>query len=622
MCGIAGFIGRGDKQVLSNMLRSIVHRGPDDAGTYHLPSLGIFLGHRRLSIVDIDGGHQPMSNENGQIQVVFNGEIYNHRELRLKLIDKGYRFSTDHSDTEVLVHGYKEWGEKLPMYLNGMFAFAIFDKTNKRMFLARDRFGEKPLFYSKNAQQFVFASELKAVLTHPDVSRKISKLSMKKFFALGFVPAPDSIIDSVNKLMPGHQISLDVSSSEMKVTPYWQFKITPTSEIKKTPISELSEQLRELVFQAVERRLMSDVPLGIFLSGGLDSTIMLAAMAKVVPAKEINTFSIGFKERSFDESQYAKLVADHYGTQHHTEQLDIDAGQKLLAPVLRKLDEPLGDPSIIPTYLLTKFAREHVKVAIGGDGGDELFAGYDPFRALLPAKVYSSIVPDCMHRTTRSLLERLKSSDRNMSFEFRLKRTLRGLSYPKELWNPVWLGPLDPKGLEGLFGEEISVSNVYRDVLDSWSNSSKNSTLVDKTSEFYTRLYLSNDILTKVDRASMMVSLEARAPFLDNDLVDFVKRLPSEYKLKGKSTKFLLKHAFKDIVPDVVLKRPKKGFGIPLNAWLKEWKDTSFLDSLPHIDHDWLKARREEHLKGLADHRQLLWCAISVDEFLKSIPNA
>lgn len=618
MCGIAGFIGPGNRHTLIKMTDSLVHRGPDDSGIYHHPVLGVFLGHRRLSIVDIAGGHQPMGNEDGSVQVVFNGEIYNHLELRAELVAKGHVFRTNHSDTEVLVHGYEEWGDGLPIRLNGMFAFAVFDSKKETLFLARDRFGEKPLFFCAQPGLFVFASELKSLLQHPGISPVISKRGMAKLFALGFIPAPSTIIESVSKLEPGHHLLLNIPTSRYQVSPYWEFRIS-SGPYADLPRSELAHQLRQLVKQAVARRLMSDVPLGVFLSGGIDSSIILSAVAEQCSPSDIHTFTIGFNERSFDESEYARLVAAHFGAKYYEERLDLDTARKLLEPVLDGLDEPLGDPSILPTYLLARFARRHVKVALGGDGGDELFAGYDPFRALRPAELYSKFIPDCLHRAGRRTLEAVRPSDRNMGLEFRLKRTLRGLSYPMHLWNPVWLGPLDPDGLSHLFGEAINIEDTYQEVIEAWNQPGPD-TLIDRTLGFYTRLYLPHDILTKVDRASMMVSLEARAPFLDNDLVEFAANLSSSDKLHGQTTKFLLKSAFKDQLPEAIIRRPKKGFGIPISAWLRDWDDPSFIDSLPYVDHQWLKARWREHQEGKVDHRQLLWCAISMDRFMKSLP--
>lgn len=614
MCGITGFVGEGDIQTLSGMTEVLTHRGPDGFGYFHYPQANAFLGHRRLSIIDIEGGRQPMANEDGMVQVVFNGEIYNHRELREELVAKGHVFRTDHSDTEVLVHGYEEWESDLPLRLNGMFAFAVLDIAKQKLMLARDRFGEKPLYYCVQQNFFAFASELKALLIHPRIKREVSKTAMMKLFALGFIPAPSSIIEAITKVPPAHLVVLDLQTWRVNVKSYWTFHVGSVS----SPVlqsDELAEQLRYLISQAVKRRLMSDVPLGVFLSGGLDSTIVLSAVAE--HARDIYTFSIGFNEPSFDESSYARLVAEYFGTRHYTEIIDMNKARVLLDQVLDNLDEPIGDPSILPTFLLAQFAQRRVKVALGGDGGDELFAGYDPFRALAPAKLYAQLVPKWMHSSGRAVLQHLRPSERNMSWEFRLQRTLRGLSYPIELWNAVWLGPMAPLGLSHLFGESIRIEEVYEDVLHLWAQSG-NSELGDKTLEFYSRLYLPNDILTKVDRASMMVSLEARAPLLDNDLVDFARKLPFRYKLSGQTTKYLIKSAYKNKIPNEVIRRPKKGFGIPLGKWLREWDDFSFLDSLPFVDRDWLKSCWDDHRKGLVDHRQLLWCAISIHSFLKA----
>lgn len=618
MCGIAGFVGLGDHQILARMTNALAHRGPDDSGFFSNSHQRVFLGHRRLSIIDINGGHQPMGNEDGSVQVVFNGEIYNHLALRNELKAKGHQFRTDHSDTEILVHGYEEWGDTLPVRLNGMFAFAIFDSKSRVLFLARDRFGEKPLYFFFQPGFFAFASELKAVLHHPNVPRKICKNGMAKLFALGFIPAPSTILESVSKLEPGHHLTVDIPAMQFKESTYWRFSISPSDKVA-LPRLELERQLRQLVQQAVSRRLMSDVPVGVFLSGGIDSSIILSAVVEQCSRADVHTFTIGFKEPSYDESKYARQVAEHFGTRHFEQRLDLSTAKELLEPVLDALDEPLGDPSILPTYLLARFARGHVKVALGGDGGDELFAGYDPFRALGLASFYSRVVPSTVNSAARRFLEMLRPSDQNMGLEFRLKRTLRGMSYPEHLWNPVWLGPLDPHQLSELFGEEVIVDRIYHDAIAVWNNS-ESKTLIDRTLEFYTRLYLPNNILTKVDRASMMVALEARAPLLDNDLVDFAASLPSKYKLHGQTTKFLLKSAFKDSLPRSIVRRPKKGFGVPLGAWLREWDGASFIDVLPYVDHQWLRARWREHQEGLFDHRQMLWCAMSVSRFIKTMP--
>ncbi len=614
MCGIVGFTGVGTQLDLTRMTDMLALRGPDGYGYYVDTPAAVYLGHRRLSIIDIAGGGQPMSHSDGVLHVVFNGEIYNHESLREELIALGHVFVTDHSDTEVLLHGFKEWGIELPRRLNGMFAFAIFDARNQTIFIARDRFGEKPVFYTVTPSGIIFASELKALMQHPSCPRQVSKRGMKKLFAFGFIPAPGCIIDGVQKLLPGHHLVYEIQSQKLTTTCYWKFNLTTTDSLTISD-EAASIELKRLINQAVERRLMSDVPVGVFLSGGVDSSIILSAVTRVKPANLVDTFSIGFKESSFDESFFAREVADYFGTRHHERLIDSKECLDTLNTVLDQMDEPLGDPSILPTYLLSVFARENVKVALSGDGADELFAGYDPFKALAPAATYKYLMPNRIHSAVVKAVGKLAISDRNMSLDFRLKRTLRALSYDSELWNPIWLGPLDPDGLEGLFGESSAIRDIYSDAINIWEESS-DSTLTEQTLAFYTRLYLPNNILTKVDRASMLTSLEARAPFLDNDLVGYVQTLPEKFKLNGQKTKYILKQAFKNDLPKSVTSRPKKGFGIPLSAWLRDWNDPSFIDNLPYIDRDWLRERWLEHQNRIADHRQLLWCAISLSRFI------
>lgn len=618
MCGIAGFSGEGSLDDLTNMTNSLFLRGPDAQGFFQDHAHCVSLGHRRLSILDISGGSQPMCHRDGTLHVVFNGEIYNHLELRDRLTQLGHVFLTNHSDTEVLLHGYREWGNELPTYLNGMFAFAIFDASTLKILLARDRFGEKPLYYhATNDGDLIFASELKALLKHPSCSRSISKEAMKKLFAYGFIPAPDTIIENVFKLNPGHRLSYDISRRSFSIEQYWKFELTNFDE-KAYCFSGMKCELKRLVDQAVDRRLMSDVPLGVFLSGGVDSSVVLSSVVKHRLPSSIDTFSIGFNETSFDESAYAREVANHFGTRHHERILDSTSALDILDLVLSQIDEPLGDPSVLPTYLLAKFASEHVKVALGGDGADELFAGYDPFRALKPASLYNSYMPAFLHNALKVGMRNLSTSDVNMSLGFRLERTVRGLSYEPALWNAVWLGPVDPAQLSLLFAEPTMLLDTYRDTLDDWSASTKYG-LTEHCLSFYTRLYLPNNILTKLDRASMLASLEARSPFLDNDLVEFIRNVPTHLKLHRGTTKYLLKEAFMDVLPKSVTKRQKKGFGIPLSAWLRTWGDPAFIDNLPFIDKVWLKARWDEHMNRTADHRQLLWCAMSLSRFISSI---
>lgn len=619
MCGIAGFVGQGDREVLESMGRALIHRGPDGEGRYVDESRRLFLLHRRLAILDIQGGEQPMWNEDGQVCVLFNGEIYNHAELRERLVAQGHVFRSDHSDTEVLVHGYEEWGEELPKHLNGMFAFALYDKRRAVLFLARDRFGKKPLYYAAQKGLFAFASELKALLQHRSIDRTLSRPALQKYFAYGFIPAPHSLYSSVAKLPGGYCMTYDLATEKLKVKRYWLFEIEPHEHLPKNPEEEWGEELRSLLSSAVKRRLMSDVPLGIFLSGGIDSSAILAFTREQLPAGQIKTFAIGFQEATFDESAYARRAANLFASDHYEEILSLEKARELAGNVLRRLDEPFADASILPTYLLCAFARRHVTVALCGDGADELFAGYDPFKALSAARWYRCLTTPGLRRGVQSLARLLPVSEKNMSLDFKIRRGLRGAAYPAPMWNPVWLGPLDPCEIEDLFSEPVSAEDIYGEAIQAWENTSATS-LVDKTLEFYTRFYLQDDILTKVDRASMMVSMEVRAPFLDNEVVDFARKIPHRYKYRRGQTKYLLKTALGSKLPNDILFRKKKGFGIPLMSWMKEWSTVPAVNpgSLP-ISASKVEKKWQEHKAGKEDHRLFLWAWLALEQHLDSL---
>lgn len=611
MCGIVGFVGVGNRGDLAVMMEALAHRGPDGDGTHCEEDKGLFLGHRRLAIVDLEGGAQPMWNTDRSIGIIFNGEIYNHRELRRDLEERGYRFHTDHSDTEVLIHGYAEWGDELPIRLNGMFAFCIYDRMRKRLFLARDRFGEKPLHFARQGKLFAFASELTAITRHSHFTTRFKHRSLQKFLAYGFVPAPNSILEDCQKLPGGSALSFNIETGDLCTWRYWQFRLEPDQALLERPEQELAEELRGHLFEAVRRRMVADVPLGFFLSGGLDSGAVLAGATRLQPADRLKCFTIGFTEPSYDESKYAAQVAAAFGTRHEIEWLELGSARELTPFVLSRLDEPLGDASILPTYLLSRFTRRHVTVALSGDGGDELFAGYDPFAALAPAKLYRAFVPRPLHVLLRESVRRLPMSARNMSLGFKLKRTLTGLNYAPPLWNPVWLAPAEPGLIAHLFEEALTPEELYSEALEVWEAGGTPS-LVDRTLEFYTNFYLQDDILTKVDRAAMMCSLESRAVFLDNDMVDFCRRLPQCYKLRGSKRKYLLKKALEGILPPDIIKRPKKGFGIPTATWLLSMPEQPPLVPLKGMHMDRVGQAWSEHRGGIADHRLLLWGWLSL----------
>ncbi len=597
------------------MQAAIAHRGPDAEGAWTDPERPVHLGHRRLSIVDLAGGGQPMNTADGDLVITFNGEIYNHAELRLELQRLGHRFQSDHSDTEVLLHGYREWGGELPHRLNGMWAFALYDRPRRQLFLSRDRFGKKPLFYCARPGLFAFASELSALVAHLGVPRELSRRALQKLFGYGYIPAPLSLYEGVRKLPGGCNLLVEADTLAPREERYWEYLLDPWEHEPADPEAEWGGQLRDILGRAVRRRLMSDVPLGVFLSGGVDSSAVTALAAPMVAAAggRLQTFSIGFEEASFDESVYARQVADRFGTEHWTETLSMEKARRLAPEIVGVLDEPMGDASLLPTSLLCGFARQRVTVALGGDGGDELFAGYDPFLALRRAELYQRAVPRPVHRAIALLAARLPVSHANMSLDFKLKRTLRGLGHSPRLWLPTWMAPLDAGEVsELLSGPPLAPEDLFSEAIEAWENCSQQDS-VDRTLQFYTRLYLQDDILVKADRASMMHGLELRAPFLDIEVADFARRLPHRWKLRGGRTKYLLKKALEPLLPREILYRSKKGFGVPIGQWFQDgglpFDATLASTRALGLERPFLERRHRAHLAGRSDERALLWNA-------------
>lgn len=610
MCGIAGFLGAGDRGDLARMTDRLAHRGPDAEGFF--VEGPVHLGHRRLSIVDLSCGAQPMRTADGRLTIVFNGEIYNHAELRAELLARGCVFQTDHSDTEVLLHGYREWGPAFVSRLNGMWAFAIWDADHSRLFLSRDRFGKKPLYWFFRQGTFAFASELTALLEHPAAPRSVSTKAVQKFFAYALIPAPLSIIEGIWKLPAAHNLTVS-PGSEPRVERYWRYVLEPDESLAARPEEELAAELRDKLDAAVRRRLMADVPLGVFLSGGVDSSAIAALAANHTGAGNLQTFSIGFTEPSFDESTFARRAAEFLGTRHQLETLDLDKAVDVLPQILDQLDEPQGDNSLLPTWLLCRFTRRHVTVALGGDGGDELFAGYDTFRGLAQAETYHRLVPRPLHHAVRALAGLLPVSHGNISLDFKIKRGLRGASYPPPVWNPVWLGALEPDEIARLTGQPAAIEDLYSEAIETWDACAQKN-LTDRTLQFYTEIYLQDGILAKVDRASMMHGLEARSPFLDIEVADLARRLPHRFKLRDGVTKYLLKKALEPILPADIIYRKKKGFGTPVGAWFRTSRLT------PHGAGKFLAEKLAAHRAGQADERLYLWCQLCLGEWLAGAP--
>jgi asparagine synthase (glutamine-hydrolysing) len=608
MCGIAGFAGSGSLETLRAMADVLVHRGPDAEGLWCDPAAGVYLGHRRLSIVDLSGGSQPMWTRDGRLGIVFNGEIYNHLELRQALKQQGCVFESDHSDTEVLLHGYRLWGEELPGKLNGMWAFVLFDRDRQRLYGSRDRFGKKPFFYTLQQDTLVFASELTAVVKHPAVEARVARRSLQKYFAYSYIPAPHTLYERIHKLPGGHSLTFDLLTRQLRVSRYWEFVIEPFEQLPANPEAEWGEQLRALLEAAVQRRLMADVPLGAFLSGGIDSSAVAYYAAKHVGGERLNTFSIGFEEETFNEAPYAAQVAGLIQSNHRQETLSVERARELLPTILRQLDEPMGDSSLLPTYLLCQHTRRHVTVALGGDGGDELFAGYDPFRALRWAEWYQRLIPKPLHRGIALLMARLPVSHRYMSLDFKIKRALRGMDHPPRYWLPVWMSSLSPAEFNEFFQEPVALEEVFEEAVAAWEGCASTN-LVDRTTQFYVKLYLQDDILVKVDRASMMNSLEARSPFLDIELVDFVRRIPAEYRFRHGVTKYLLKKSLEPVLPKNILYRRKQGFGVPIGEWFREgyFASSSFFEPNNPLNNDFINSVFRKHRDKLSNQKDFLW---------------
>jgi asparagine synthase (glutamine-hydrolysing) len=617
MCGICGVAGgeSDSRELVRSMCAALVHRGPDDEGSVHLD--GVTLGMRRLSIIDLEGGHQPIHNEDSKVWVVQNGEIYNHFELREQLIAGGHSFYTQ-SDTEVLVHGYEQWGEGLVERLNGMFAFAVLDTRRRLMMLARDRMGIKPLHYAIDGRRLVFASELKALLCDPALRRGIDPAALDQYLALEFVPSPGCIVRGISKLPPAHTLTWSMAEGTHRLRRYWapDFAEGEGVAVGRRSLDERCEELLAVLRESVRKELISDVPLGVFLSGGIDSSAVVAMMSQL--GSDVKSFSVGFAERSFDEAPYARQVARHLGTEHRELTLEPDMLLGLIPKLPALLDEPLGDASIIPTYLLSEFTRRHVKVALGGDGGDELFAGYPTMLAHRLAGYYLRAPRLLREGLVEPVVRRLPVSRDNLSFDFRAKRFVGGAAYPVAERHQRWMGSFAAEERTALLSAAVRDELASNRAVDPAAVALDGAGLRDPLNQVLLmdmRLYLENDILVKLDRASMMASLEGRVPLLNNDLVEFATRLPLDLKLRGMQSKFLLKRALRGLLPDSILKRRKKGFGIPVAHWFRGPLKEQMLSVLSperiaregFFDPAAVGMVVRDHLEGRRDNRKQLW---------------
>src|SRR5512140_751483 len=609
MCGICGDVDLGgapDAEGVRRAARALAHRGPDAEGFYSEGPAA--LGHRRLSILDLESGDQPMVRDG--VAIAFNGEAYDFAALRDELRAKGHPFTT-RSDTEVVLRAYLEWGEEFPEHVHGMFALALWDSRKRKLVLARDRLGKTPLYYFASGARVVFASELKALVAHGAAPRELDPEALVQYLACEYVPAPGSILRGVRKLPAAHVAVLDERG--LRLRRYWDL---PPPVEGTVEVDEAARELVALLDAAVAKRLVADVPVGVFLSGGIDST-SIAALA-VRHKKPLQTFSIGFTEQSFDESPWAALASRRLGTEHVSEKFSGQDCMDLLPAAAAQLDEPFADPSFLPTLLLSRFTRKHVKVALAGDGGDELFAGYDPFLAHRPAAAFA-LVPRPLRSLLQAAVHLLPASSRNMSLDFRLKQFLRGVDAPPSLRHASWLASFLPREMASLLQPSLrrlaTPDVAFRAVLEDAARSGARPGSVDEALRFYLTRYLADDILVKADRASMAASLELRAPYLDTAVVEFAARLPWQLKMSLTRTKLILKRALRGVVPDEILRRPKKGFGIPVAAWIRGPLRPLFEDLLSErrlrdgglFEPAAVRAVLQLHLDGRADLRKPLW---------------
>ncbi|HEX8709487.1 MAG TPA: asparagine synthase (glutamine-hydrolyzing) [Pyrinomonadaceae bacterium] len=619
MCGIAGIInGNGravDSGVLARMCDAIRHRGPDEEGQYLKGAVGLTM--RRLAIIDLKGGQQPIHNRDRTAWIVFNGEIYNYKELREKLEKLGHSFYTN-CDTEAIIHAYDEYGADCPKYLRGMFAFAIWDERTQELFLARDRVGKKPLLYCVVNNQLIFGSEFSALLQHPDISREVAPEAIHYYLSFMCVPAPLTAYRAIRKLEPGHSLRF-TRTGELKIERYWQPRFSPKVRLSE---EEAGEQAVEILRDAVRVRLMSEVPLGAFLSGGVDSSAVVALMSEA-SSEPVKTFSIGFEEQDFSELHHARRVAEHVGAEHHEFIVRPDA-MEVLPTLVEHYGEPYADSSAIPTYYVSRETRRHVTVALNGDGGDECFAGYERYAAMRLAERYRRLPGALREGVIKQAFNLLPSSELRRSRIRSVKRFLQAASLPPVERYLRWVSVLDRAAKDELYTDDFRRQTATLDPagwLSPWFAAANGAGVVDASLLADTMTYLPNDLLVKVDIASMAVSLEARSPFLDHHVIEFAATLPERFKLRGLTTKYLLKRVLKKLVPVENLNRPKMGFGVPIGHWFRDRMKKFLGETL--LSERALKrglfkpaeVRRmfELHTRGERDYAHQLWTLLMLE---------
>ena len=626
MCGIAGIVDFAhgtDPDVLERMCRAMEHRGPDSRGIHLDGPVG--LGAQRLAIIDVNGGDQPVLNEDGSIAVVLNGEIYNHRELRDDLIARGHTFSS-HVDTEVIAHLYEEHGAGLVSHLRGMFAFAVWDRSRRRLVLARDRAGKKPLFWARHGGTFWFASELRALLEGVTLRREVDMRAVEAYLALQYVPHPLSIFKGVHKLPPASTLVLDETGEA--VDRYWHLDYS--TQLTGTPIQDLEEQLRTLLNEATRLRLMSEVPLGALLSGGVDSSAVVASMAAQM-SEPVKTFSIGFEDRTHDETEHARLVAREFATDHHEFQVEPSA-LSIMPKLARHYGEPFGDPSAIPSFYLAELTSRELTVALNGDGGDESFAGY---RRYVQNRLIGKLdwIPGAARRAAPAMANVVARGGLEGSIRNRARLGARALAMdPSQLYvesMSVFNSERRTRLLAPDFAGGNGVSDAENAIRGPWA-ALRNADPVDRMLGVDVESYLPGDLLVKMDIATMAHSMEARSPFLDHHLMEFAAALPAEVKLRGGEGKHILKSALRGILPDQILDRPKMGFGVPLARWFREdlveLPREVLLDPATvargYFQRSEVERLISEHEGRIADHSHRIWVLLQLEMWHREVLEA
>ncbi|MGE5325498.1 MAG: asparagine synthase (glutamine-hydrolyzing), partial [Deltaproteobacteria bacterium] len=599
------------------MSACLVHRGPDSHGKFQLPHLALAI--RRLSIIDLETGNQPLADEAGDITLVFNGEIYNYRELREKLLGHGHQFRT-HSDGEVMAHLYEEMGPDFLTELNGMFAVALWDNRKRRLVIARDRAGEKPLFYWRRGSLLVFGSEIRALLEHHDIGRALDPEATAQYCFCGYIPAPRSIFAEIKKLPAAHRMV--VENGDIRIEPYWRLRdflrapgaAAEPAKTEEATVAELRDRLR----QAAVSRLVSDVPLGVFLSGGMDSSTLVALMSELTPGN-VNSFSVAFPEKGFNEEPYAQLVARHFKTRHHVVTADEPAMRSALDFLAGHLDEPVADPAVIPTYLMSRFARSEIKVALSGEGSDELFGGYPTYLGARLARLYLRL-PRVLRRQFFGRLQNLLPvSSGAVPVGLFLRRFLSHVERDPAERHQIWFGMFAPAELDRLFSREWSGPNPASAAafapLEQFLEGVRFEDDVAEMLYLDFLMYLQDNLLVKIDRASMACSLELRTPFLDHRLVEFAASLPSAMKVRAFTMKRILKQAVAPWLPRKIVYRQKRGFSVPIARWMRNELRPLMEDALGEerlkrqgiFDTASVRRMLAEHMSGRADHRKPLW---------------